>query len=404
MAVPIPILPEKRRASSPSSDEDHLGDSPPIKRARDGSPTPLVKAEAFAQSTDDPSTRTTLSYLPNRNEVDVSHTHGYLAGAEYAPNRFGDIGDYMRKKEIKVQTQNRDIALASASAGLPQIFQGLSFYINGNTHPPMEEIRKMILQRGGEVRPVLRSKGFVKYIIAPMLTQMKFRQFANYKVTREAWILESCKEGKLLDWTKWKLVPEGGWEDGGRKGLEGFLKGTQAGGETDIIKSDPEGLSSEPAGDSIPFPTQKVQPTRPAMLLPPSRSLLAPARPAGRAPSQFASQSPATPTSSDANSTLDAVVETPAQTFPIATLSTAGPIAKTSVIPISPGAVKQESPAKEKLPPKVQQPEGWWEHYYSKESNEEAAKLLKNQEWRAKNTAELGNATGYIDGYYQNSR
>ena len=219
---------------------------------------------------------TSLRYLRN----DVLSNDSYLANPEYAPNKFGDIGDYMRKKEIKVQTQNRDIALASIASGTPQIFKGLTFYINGNTQPPMEEIRKMILQRGGEVRPVLRNKGMVNYIIAPMLTQSKFKQFERYKVVKEGWILESCKEGRLLDWSRWKLQPEGGWEAQGRQGLEGFLK-------ADV-------------------------------------------------------SSTATPIDQD-----------------IAT---------------------------------------------SASENQDAARLMRDKEWRLKNTAEHGNKGGFIDGYYQNSR
>ena len=307
----------------------------PTKRARSKSP------------------RTTLSYLPNRLGPFIQDDpHSYLAGAEYAPNAFGDIGDYMRKKEIKVQTQNRDIALASAAEGTPQIFAGLSFYINGNTHPPMEELRKMILQRGGEVRPVLRSKGMVKYIIAPMLTQMKFKQFQNYKVVREGWITESCKEGKLLDWSRWKLQVQGGWEESGRKGLEGFL-----GGEAVKTESGP----ADDADDKLEVKTTgsaklkaEMEPFQPIQLSSATQSLLRPVRGA--------------------------------------------------TIPISPSIVKVETPDKEKVPAKVHKPEGIWEHYYSKESNTDAARLMKDQEWRLKNTAERGNEGGFIDGYYQNSR
>ncbi len=140
---------------------------PPAKRLRTTSPLLEVKDEEKAvPPSPEERSDTALKYLPNRlDPFDQDNPHAYLANPEYAPNRFGDIGDYMRKKEIKVQTQNRDIALASALEGTPQIFKDLSFYINGNTQPPMEELRKMILQRGGEVRPVLRNKGMVKFIL-----------------------------------------------------------------------------------------------------------------------------------------------------------------------------------------------------------------------------------------------
>jgi DNA repair protein REV1 len=234
----------RTRSASPGDDgspSDPFG--PSSKRSRRGSPS------------------TTLSYLPNRADLLADDPHAYLANPEYAPNRFGDIGDYMRKKEIKIQTQNRDIAHANAISGLPQIFTGLSFYINGNTHPPMEDLRKMILQRGGEVRPVLRSKGMVKFIIAPMLTQMKFKQFQNYRVVREAWITESCEAGKLLDWSRWKLTVQGGWEEEGRKGLEGFFAGkpSQVSQTVKAERSEAEPVEETEVEVQAPHPQVSVQ-------------------------------------------------------------------------------------------------------------------------------------------------
>ncbi|KAK1924231.1 hypothetical protein DB88DRAFT_535146 [Papiliotrema laurentii] len=327
----------RSHSTSPRHDVQDVGSvptAPPVKRAR-------FEAD------------TSLTYLPNRTDILDDDPHSYLANPEYAPNRFGDIGDYMRKKEIKVQTQNRDIALASALEGVPQIFAGLSFYINGNTHPPMEELRKMILQRGGEVRPVLRNKGMVKFIIAPMLTQSKFKQFERYKVVREGWILESCKEGKLLDWSRWKLQPEGGWESEGRKGLEGFLAGRSS-HPTSTSKAEEEGDNGETSiGASHSDKAREVS--------------------------------------------AEAGPKDPPKPIPAP--------AATSIIPISPGAKRAETPMKEQIPANVQRPEGgWWEHYYTKDSNEDAARLLKDKEWRLKNTAERGNEGGFIDGYYQNSR
>jgi DNA repair protein REV1 len=292
----------------------------------------------------------------------------------------------MRKKEIKIQTQNRDIALANAVSSLPQIFTGLSFYINGNTHPPMEDLRKMILQRGGEVRPVLRSKGMVKFIIAPMLTQMKFKQFQNYRVVREAWITESCEAGKLLDWSRWKLTVQGGWEEEGRKGLEGFFVGKPSQVSQSVkaerTEADPvEEIEGEAQAQSMldvdTARQEEVQPKETAKAKAHTAS-------AGTSPVPSA---PVTPTRAPS----------------AATQALLTPMRAPS-IPISPGHTRADTPGKEQTPTKVQRPEGAWEHYYTKQSNEDAARLMKNQEWRLRNTAERGNEGGFIDGYYQNSR
>ena len=343
--VPLPPSSKRSRSASPLVDikDDVLANltlpSPPTS-------TPPNKRARFDATT-------TLSYLPNRLDPFIDDDpHSYLANPEYAPNRFGDIGDYMRKKEVKVQTQNRDIALAAASEGIPQIFANLSFFINGNTQPPMEELRKMILQRGGEVRPKLHNKGLVKFIIAPILTQTKYKQFERYKVVREGWIVESCKEDRLLDWSRWKLQREGGWEQDSRKGLEGFLAGksTQAVAETASMLEVVSTVKEQKPSKSDTPPRLHA----PIALFAATQSLLRPV---------------------------------------------------SSAIPISPGAKRAETPMQEVLPAKVQKPEGgWWESYYSKEPNEDAARLMKDKEWRLKNTAERGNEGGFIDGYYQNSR
>ncbi|KAK8864399.1 hypothetical protein IAR55_001647 [Kwoniella newhampshirensis] len=350
----IPSPPRKRHRDDSSSDYE-LGFELDVD-ALDQELKPVIEAKRPRCTSPDDRSKTTLSYLSNRADpINQDDPHAYLANAEYAPNRFGDIGDYMRKKEIKVQTQNRDIALASAASGLPQIFAGQSFYINGNTHPPMEELRKMILQRGGEVRPVLRNKGMVKYIIAPMLTLSKFKQFQNYKVVREGWILESCKQEKLLDWSRWKLQIEGGWEQGSRKGMEGFLKSQPMASQRETASISKEEFP--PIDDPLVQQTDKPPVTPLKLPAIGRRTLLAPTR------------------------------ESP------------GPI------PISPSKLNSDTEGTTSpIPSKIQKAEGAWEFYHNKKSNENAAKALKNQEWRLKNTAERGNEGGFIDGYYQNSR
>lgn len=364
-----------------SSRADHAYPSK-RRRTRFSPSPPLAKVELDepgmqANEEDERSAGTTLSYLPNRTDPFADlEAHSYLAGAEYAPNKFGDIGDYMRKKEIKVQTQNRDIAMADpAAANLPQIFKDLSFYINGNTHPPMEELRKMILQRGGLVRPVLRSKGYVKYIIAPMLTQMKFKQFQHYKVVREGWILDSCKEGKLLDWTKWKLAIQGGWEEEGRKGLEGFFRGEPSQRAKRERESD-----EEEDGEEI----EEEERMETAPILPVTK-------PRSENPVPISDPPPA-PTKTDDSP----VISAPNRPAPLETVKPP----TLSVAHLSPA--KASPNRKEVWAPK--KAESQWEFYATKDSNEDAARLLKDQEWRLKNTAERGNEGGFIDGYYQNSR
>jgi len=376
------ILAKKTRFASPSPSPDIS--SSPLRE--------LIKAEDDAlqlnKTKQDGNAR--LSFLPNRLDPALfDASNAYLASAEYAPNKFGDIGDYMRKKEIKVQTQNRDIALSSGNPNLPQIFIGQSFWINGNTTPPMEELRKMILQRGGEVRPKLWNKGYVKYIIAPSLTLRKFDEFKNYKVVKEGWIVESCKQGKMLDWTRWKLQVVGGWEESGRKGLEGFLRGEPSQRpkrEIEEVEEEEEEIEEQVESRDISATGTVTGPALGTSSIPIPKSTATPA-----ATRSLINQAPKARPPSAPNPT-----STPAATRSL--------INQSPKIPISPNHQKAISPTREIVPPKVQKPEGAWENYYTKDSNEHAAEALKNSDWRVRNTAERGNEGGFIDGYYQNSR
>ncbi|ODO08076.1 hypothetical protein I350_03659 [Cryptococcus amylolentus CBS 6273] len=332
----------------------------PVKRPRspndcprNTSPTP--KRSRHSSSSPPSEHHHGLTFLPNPTDILApDDPHSYLANPEYAPNRFGDIGDYMRKKEIKVQAQNANIAAAlRGGKELPQIFETLSFYINGNTHPPMEQLRKLILQRGGTVYPVLRNKTMVDYIIAPVLTVKKHEEFKKYKVVKEGWIVDSVQQEKLLDWRKWRLVPQGGWLESSRKGLEGFFagkgKGTEEEHDSGASDQDVEVVEQSAPADV----TSNVTPQKPAAG--PIQRILTPQRP------------------------------------------------RHLIIPISPGQIASDS-SPIPTPRKLQAPEGAWEHYYTKDSNENAAKAMQSTSWRAQNTAEQGNAGGFIDGYYQNSR
>jgi DNA repair protein REV1 len=306
----------------------------------------------------------------------------------------------------------------------------------------MEELRKMILQRGGEVRPKLWNKGYVKYIIAPSLTLRKFDEFKNYKVVKEGWIVESCKEGRMLDWTRWKLQIAGGWEENGRKGLEGFLRGEPSQRPHKAVVDEPEveeveeqiedgrvrsstrTTSTQAARGSLISQTQVRHPTERTSMRPPSGptttlgargSLInfTPTRTSkesGRATLPLPAGAIATPVARG-----DLVAQSPKRspTQHYDAESTVKPATRASLItqlqsqaPTS-AAPNLKDPAvrwAEMLPVKDDKPEGPWENYYTKSSNEHAADALKNSEWRIKNTAERGNEGGFIDGYYQNSR
>ncbi|CAK9779532.1 unnamed protein product [Cutaneotrichosporon oleaginosum] len=191
--------------------------SSPIRPART-SPIPFASPSRSRA----PDTTVSVSFLQSSiRSGPIDGPHAYLANDEYRPTAYGDIGDYMRKKDFKVQRQNRQLALHAAEEGIPQIFQGTSFYINGNTTPGMEVLRRMIVQRGGVVQPYLRTKGSIDYVVAPVLTLAKFKDLnkgGGKRIVREGFVTQSVEEGRVVDWRKWRLVAQ---EEGG---LAGFMK------------------------------------------------------------------------------------------------------------------------------------------------------------------------------------
>ncbi|KAF9969953.1 deoxycytidyl transferase [Actinomortierella ambigua] len=106
----------------------------------------------------------------------------------YAGVSFGDFGTYIRHKKRKLQDQLDQLA-AKAPKDLPQIFEGVVFYINGFTVPPIHV-----------------SKSQITHIIAMNLTQAKMNEFKNYKVVRPEWILDSIKAGMRLPWHRYSVL------------------------------------------------------------------------------------------------------------------------------------------------------------------------------------------------------
>ncbi len=56
-------------------------------------------------------------------------------GDEYGGSKFGEFGDYFRRKKIKLQ--NLDSELQAASRDKPKIFKGVVAHVSGYTEPPL---------------------------------------------------------------------------------------------------------------------------------------------------------------------------------------------------------------------------------------------------------------------------
>lgn len=374
---------------SPDTSDIEPDDGPPPKVEEDDMDLE-PPSEALKQPPSPPADaldETSLEYLPLRSEA--TGAHAYLASAEYAPNAFGDIADYMRKKKVKVQTQNADIAAAAADLDLPQIFKGITIYINGNTTPPMEVLRKMILFRGGTIVPFMRSKKETDFVVAPILTIKKFNDWKSINLVKEGWVVESCEAGRLLDWRRWRLRPEG------------EPTGDLFGGQRRKLE---EAVEEEPASPDVsPLKSQKAQPLE----FVPTATAMPLIPPVSSGPPIAATQSLLRPVAAIRTTQVPPRLKEPAK-------STSTPITKsshepaqgvTAVAPSSPSLAKTTGriPAADSPTPPPRR-EGAFEKYSRHESNPQAKQLMSSSVFRAQHTAERGNEAGFIDQYYQNSR
>ncbi|KDN48842.1 DNA/RNA polymerase, partial [Tilletiaria anomala UBC 951] len=168
----------------------------------------------------------------------------YLDSEAYEAVAFGDFATYMRHKRQKLKVQESALlqeermllkyqqralgslavkdAEESSSKPLadiaeidkehPQVFKGCCIYINGLTQPPYLELRRLIVLHGGDFMAYLDTKGTVTHIIASSLTPKKRIEFKDYKVVNESWILDSIREGRRMDWRRYRVEAENGPE------------------------------------------------------------------------------------------------------------------------------------------------------------------------------------------------
>lgn len=139
-------------------------------------------------------------------------------GEEYGATGFGDIGKYMLNKERKllnadISLRNKALEAAAQEGGsqVPQIFRNCVMCVNGYTRPPAHELRRLIVVHGGIhlTNMHLSGKTGVTHIIATNLTSKKKLEFRNYKVVTPEWVTESVRQGKLLDWSQFRLIVDG---------------------------------------------------------------------------------------------------------------------------------------------------------------------------------------------------
>ncbi|KAF9066498.1 hypothetical protein BDP27DRAFT_1384323 [Rhodocollybia butyracea] len=119
----------------------------------------------------------------------------------YGAARFGDFGQYMKRKRAKLQIQNKDIARNGG------IFHGISIYINGYTNPSIQVLRELIVRHGGVFQPYLDKKTIVTHIVTNSLTPAKIAEWKHMKVVRPEWLVDSVDRDVLLPWSDYIWKP-----------------------------------------------------------------------------------------------------------------------------------------------------------------------------------------------------
>ncbi|KAI8918247.1 hypothetical protein DFJ77DRAFT_287498 [Powellomyces hirtus] len=116
----------------------------------------------------------------------------------------GGFREYMAVKRQKLEFQGQQTAAAGSQSS---ILAGINVYFNGYTQTHGSsltylEFKELILTHGALVRDKL--EGDVTHIIASQMTDSKMKQLRKPVVT-PAWLLDSIKEKKLLNWLQYRL-------------------------------------------------------------------------------------------------------------------------------------------------------------------------------------------------------
>lgn len=120
---------------------------------------------------------------------------------EYA---FADHETYFATKRDKQALQDEEY-LKLTDNDKSEIFLNCSIHINGRTDPDIMTLRKLIVINGGKFVHHLKNKSSATHIVAEHLPPKKRHEFANCKVVRPAWIMDSIKNGKILNWALYRI-------------------------------------------------------------------------------------------------------------------------------------------------------------------------------------------------------
>lgn len=153
-----------------------------------------------------------MGSLLDKNSTSVrkriaAHTFDDEEGDEYEGSKFGGFPEYFRRKKIKLQ--NLDAAIRKTAGDCPKIFGGIVVHVNGYTQPSLQDLHHLVVSHGGGFLQYLDGKTTVTHIVASSLTPKKALEFRRYRIVKPAWIVESVQEGRVLPWSRYRVLDEG---------------------------------------------------------------------------------------------------------------------------------------------------------------------------------------------------
>jgi DNA repair protein REV1 len=109
----------------------------------------------------------------------------------------------MGAKKHKLEEQFQLEAAQNAMFKKSDLFLGISIFVNGYTNPTAGELKCLMLEHGGIFHHYKRP--YTNFTIANNLPDVKIKAIKSEKIVRPSWIVDSIREKRVLDYSKYLL-------------------------------------------------------------------------------------------------------------------------------------------------------------------------------------------------------
>lgn len=105
--------------------------------------------------------------------------------------------------DAKITKLEEQFSASSNPYRKSNLFSGISIFVNGLTNPSADELKRIMMVHGGIYHHYERSH--TTYIIASNLPDVKVRNMNTSKIISPQWVVDSVKEMRVLDYTRYLL-------------------------------------------------------------------------------------------------------------------------------------------------------------------------------------------------------